>query len=91
MRLIIYISVSLSVFAVICLLSTKICYINPDETYSWFSGIWHGIFILPHWVVSWFTDGVYCKAPNASTAYSIWWWIFLVSTVFAILSPAKNR
>lgn len=61
----------IGIFLVFCLLSIKICNINPDITYTWYSGIWHGIFVIPHWIVSWFSDDVYCKAPNSTTAYSI--------------------
>ena len=78
------------IFLAFCILSIKICYINPEKTYSWYSGIWHGIFIIPHWVVSWFTDDIYCKAPKASIAYIIWWWILLVSAVTSIISPARR-
>lgn len=81
----------IGIFLVFCLLSTKISYINPDKTYSWYSGIWHGIFVIPHWVVSWFTDEVYCKAPNSSTAYSIWWWISFIFIGLGMLGGGNRR
>lgn len=81
----------IGIFLVFCLLSTKICYINPDKTYTWYSGIWHGIFVIPHWVVSWFSNDIYCKAPNATTAYSIWWWISFIFLGLSILGGGRNR
>lgn len=75
----------IGIFLIICLLSTKICYINPEKNYSWYSGIWHGIFVIPNWIASWFIDYTYCKAPKATTAYSFWWFtsfIFLGLGVF---------
>lgn len=86
-RIIFYIGI----FLVFCLLTTKICYINPDKTYIWYSGIWHGIFVIPHWVVSWFSNDTYCKAPNATTAYSIWWWISFIFLGLSILGGGGTR
>jgi hypothetical protein len=65
----------IGIFLAFSLLSIKICYINPDKTYTWGSGIWHGLFVIPHWIVSWFSDDMYCKAPTTTIAYSIWWWL----------------
>jgi len=80
------------IFLAFCLLTIKICYINPDKTYTWYSGIWHGIFVIPHWIVSWFSDEIYCKAPNATTAYSIWWWVTFVFTTLSMLGgSSRNR
>lgn len=76
------------IFLVFCLLSTRISYINPDKTYYWYSGIWHGIFVVPHWIFSWFDEDIYCKAPNSTTAYSIWWWVV---SIFTVLSTLGSR
>lgn len=81
----------IGIFLAFCLLSTKICYINPDKTYTWYSGIWHGIFVIPHWVVSWFSDDIYCKAPNSTTAYSIWWWISFIFIGLGMLGGGNRR
>jgi hypothetical protein len=81
----------LGLFLAFCLLSTKICYINPDKTYAWYSGAWHGMFVIPHWVVSWFADDIYCKAPNSTTAYSFWWWISFIITGLGMLGGSNNR
>ena len=71
------------IFLVFCLLSTRICYIKPTKSYVWYSGIWHGLFAIPKWIVSWFSDDIYCKALRGTTGYYITWWITLI---FAILS-----
>jgi len=81
----------IGIFLAFCLLSTKISYISPDKTYSWYSGVWHGIFVLPHWVVSWFSEDIYCKAPNSTTAYSIWWWISFIFIGLGILGGSNRR
>jgi hypothetical protein len=82
---------NIGIFLAFCLLTTKICYINPDITYSWYSGIWHGLFVIPHWIVSWFSDDIYCKAPNSTTAYGVWWWITLIFSSLSILGGASSN
>ena len=81
----------IGIFLAFCLLSTKICYINPEKTYSWYSGIWHGIFVIPHWIVSWFTDDIYCKAPNSTISYSIWWWISFIFVGLGMFGGGNRR
>lgn len=81
----------LGIFLTFCLLANKIAYINPEKTYSWYSGIWHGIFVIPNWVVSWFVDDIYCKAPNSTTAYSIWWWISFIFMGLGMLGGGNSR
>ncbi len=58
-----------------------LCNIDPEESYCWYHGIWHGIFIIPNWIRSWFDSDVYCKAPIATTGYVIWWWIMLIGII----------
>lgn len=60
-----------------CLVAEFICNINPAETYSWYSGIWHGIFFAPNLVRSWFENSLY-KAKYYTTAYNVWWWITII-------------
>ncbi|TCN68883.1 hypothetical protein [Acetobacteroides hydrogenigenes] len=80
----------IGIFLVFCLLSIKICYINPDKTYTWYSGILHGILVIPHWIISWFLDDIYCKAPNSTTAYSLWWWISFIFFGLIFLGGGRN-
>lgn len=81
----------IGIFLAFCLLATNIAYINPGKTYTWYSGIWHGIFVIPHWIVNWFSDDIYCKAPNSTTAYSVWWWISFIFLGLSILGVGGSR
>lgn len=81
----------LGIFLTFCLLTTKICYINPDKIYSWYSGIWHGLFVIPHWIVSWFSNEIYCKAPNATTVYGVWWWLATIFSTLSIVGGGKSN
>lgn len=54
-----------------------LCDIDPNETYSWYSGIWHGMFFIPNLIRSIFSDAIF-KANFYTTAYNVWWWIFTV-------------
>lgn len=68
---------------VICMVvSCFLCDIDPNLTYSWYAGIWHGLFFLPNWMWSGFGDTLY-KAEYYTDAYNIFWWLFsILSTLF---------
>lgn len=68
-----------------CLLSTKICFIDINKSYAWYSGVWQGLFVIPHWIVSWFSYDINCKAQNFTAAYNIWWWISFIYSGLQIL------
>ena len=73
-----------------CFLGWLLCDIDPDTEYTWFSGIWHGLFFVPNFVRSWFTDAIY-KAEDYTAAYNFWYWIFSVlSTLGFIFGGAGN-
>lgn len=61
-----------------------LCDIDPSEHYSWYSGIWHGMFFIPNLIRSIFTDAVF-KAHHYTAAYNVFWWIFTVQTSVATL------
>lgn len=62
-----------------CLLANWWCTIDPEIEYQWYSGIWHGIFIIPNWTMSWmFGKDILCQAPIHTTGYIIWWWLCLI-------------
>ena len=72
--------------AVNCALAYLFCEIdsNPDVVYTWYSGIWHGLFFVPNLVLSWFIDVIY-KAECYTDAYNVFYWIFsILSTIIAI-------
>lgn len=81
----------IGIFLVFCLLTLKICSISPNKTYKWYSGIWHGIFVIPNWILSWFFDGIYCKAPLRTSAYHVWWWISFIFIGLSIFGGRKNH
>lgn len=63
-----------------CFAGWLLCDIAPNETYTWYSGIWHGLFFFQNLILSWFTDALY-KAEYYTTAYNV----FLVVFHFHIL------
>lgn len=81
----------IGVFMVFCLLSTKIAHVNPSKEYSWYVGIWHGLFAIPKWVVSWFTDGMYFKSANSGSGYSIFWWITFILVLLGAFGGGNSR
>lgn len=81
---------TLLVFIIVCFLSTVICDINPDVSYTWYSGIWHGLFVVPHWVVSWFSEETLLKAPIRTSGYTFWWWTIVVIVCLGLLTSTKR-
>lgn len=82
-RIVIYILVS-------CFIGWLFCDINPNKMYTWYSGIWHGIFFIPNFIRSWFTNALY-KADYYTSAYNVLWWIFTVSSVLSWLYGSNRR
>lgn len=69
---------------VLCVLGWIFCDINPEETYTWYSGIWQGIFFIPNWIRSLFTGALY-KAQFYTAGYNACYWIFaVISTVSTV-------
>ena len=67
-----------------------LCDIDPNDTYYWYSGIWHGLFFICNWVRSWFGDALY-KAESYTTAYNVFYWIFsIISTVGFVFGGAAG-
>lgn len=64
-----------------CFAGWLLCDIAPNETYTWYSGIWHGLFFFQNLILSWFTDTLY-KAEYYTTAYNVFWWFFTVISCF---------
>lgn len=65
-----------------------LCNIDPDTTYSWLGGIWHGLFFVPNFLRSIFTDALY-KAESYNVAYNIFWWIFTVMSTISFFFSGK--
>ena len=58
------------------------CPIDPIRTYTWYSGIWHGIFWFPNIVMSIFSDSIYAKAPNGTTWYTVFYFATIIVSSF---------
>lgn len=58
------------------------CPIDPERLYTWYSGIWHGIFWFPNIVMSLFSDSIYGIAPNHTTWYMVFYFISIVGFSF---------
>lgn len=72
------------------LLSRWLCDIDPNECYVWYHGIWHGLFVIPNWIISLFDHDVLCKANEYTTGYNIWWWIVLIWEVLGLLGGSSR-
>lgn len=65
-------------FCISIILATLFCKINPEETYYWYSGIWHGMFFIPNLLLHCFFSNALYKANVYTMAYNINWWIFTI-------------
>lgn len=54
-----------------------VCDIDTEKTYTWYAGIWHGLFFVQHLICGLFSDNVY-KACHFTSAYNTWWWITVI-------------
>ena len=75
---------------VYCFLGWLLCDINPEKEYTWYSGIWHGMFFVVNLVRSWFTNALY-KAEIYTATYNVFYWIFSTLSVLGFLfGGARN-
>ena len=51
-----------------------LCNIDIEETYTWYSGIWHGLCLLPNLARYLIFDAEF-KAEYCTTAYNVFFWI----------------
>ena len=68
--------------SIICILYTSVlaviaCEIDAETTYTWYYGLWHGIFFVPNFLLYLVSD-VPFKAELYSTAYNVFYWIFSI-------------
>lgn len=61
-----------------------LCDIDSSKEYSWYSGIWHGLFFIPNLIRSWFGEAIY-KAESHTAAYNFFWWIFTILSMCSFL------
>lgn len=68
------------VYGILALVGLHFCEISPTESYSWYSGIWHGLFFVPNMFASWVLPGeVLNYSDNGSFFYYVWLWIVTLS------------
>ena len=76
-------------FAISIVLAWWLCDIDPAKTYTWYSGIWQGMFFLPNLVRSWFSDALF-KAESYTAAYNVLYWIFsILSVIGFVVKPIE--
>lgn len=67
-----------------CLLAWLLCDIEYGHKYHFLAGIWHGIFVVPNFIRHIFDDNVLYIADNSTSAYTISYWIFALSTIATV-------
>lgn len=91
-------------FLIGIILACLMCNIHEGETYSWLSGIWHGMFFVPNFLRHLIDSDVLYKAMNYTVMYNVCWWIisiaetimtlpfvmFVVITPLAVLTTPKK-
>lgn len=65
-----------------------ICNINAYDSYSWFSGIFHGLFIVPNFIRHMFNEDILYFAETHTTAYTIFYWL---TAIFITLLPQIKK
>lgn len=69
---------------ILCFLGWLLCDIQPDKYYSWYYGIWHGLFMVANFVRSLIFDDVLFKAVHHTNVYSVFYWIFGVISIYRL-------
>ena len=84
------------------ILSPRIlCDIDPYEEYNFLDAIWHGLFIIPNWIYSLFSDVVY-KAEDQSGIYNFFFWgvaicvlgyvaFWLIAFIIGLFTPDDKK
>lgn len=67
-----------------------LCDIEPGKEYTWYSGIWHGLFFVVNWVRSWFSDALF-KADVYTASYNVFYWIFSVFSVLGFIFGGSGK
>jgi hypothetical protein len=78
--------IKIFIYFILCIIiSIFVCDIEPQSTYTWYSGIWHGLFFVPNFILSIFYDNLY-KAESYSSAYNFFWWVLAIFTTIGNVS-----
>lgn len=74
-----------------CVVGWLLCDIHATESYCWYSGIWHGMFLPINFGRSLIFDDVLYKAVIHTTAYSVFYWIFGIFSVLSFILGGNRR
>lgn len=74
-----------------CVVGWLLCDIHATESYCWYSGIWHGMFLPINFVRSLIFDDVLYKAVIHTTAYSAFYWIFGIFSVLSFIFGGNRK
>ena len=61
-----------------------ICNIDVSDTYTWISGVFHGLFVVPNFIRHLFDEDILYFAEYHTTAYTIFYWL---TAILFILPP----
>ena len=79
-RIIIRLIIKIIVF---CLFGWILCDIAPETEYTWYFGIWHGLYFVPNLVRSLFADALY-MAEIYTTAYIVFYWVSSIVSIIGL-------
>lgn len=72
---------TLGIFIVLALIFP----ITANKVQGWFAAWIQGVFWLPNWIISWFKDPWYIRAPLRCKSYNFWFWFGVVSNIWGII------
>lgn len=71
------------------LIGWLLCDIDIDKEYSWYSGIWQGLFFVPNFIRYLVWDTPY-KADIYTIGYNIWYWILSIISTLGFLFGGRQ-
>ena len=71
------------------LIGWLLCDIDVEKVYTWYSGIWHGLFFVPNFIRHLVWNSPY-KAEFYTTAYNIFYWIVSIISTFDFIFGGRR-
>lgn len=66
-----------------------LCDIDVEKEYTWYSGIWHGLFFVTNFIRYLVWDTPY-KAELYTSAYNVFYWIFSILSTIGLLFGGRR-
>ena len=66
-------------------LAVFVCEINPEVTYTWYAGLWQGLFCIPNFILWVFRDGLFVAA-HSTTGYKVCYALMALMSVASLAS-----